>query len=50
MDGEQEEEEEVEEEGEGGLSVRRVIFDTLMNSFKRFSKYWLMRAGRGDAI
>lgn len=31
----------------GGLFVRGVIFDTLMNSFKRFSKYGLMRAGRG---
>lgn len=41
--------EEEEEEG-GGLFVRGVIFDTLMNSFKRFSKYGLMRAGRGAAI
>lgn len=32
---------------EGGLFVRGVIFNTLMNSFKRFSKYGLMRAGRG---
>lgn len=44
-------EEEENEGGEGvGFSVRRVIFDTLMNSFKRFWKYWLMREGRGDAI
>lgn len=35
------------EREKGGLFVRGVIFDTLMNSFKRFSKYGLMRAGRG---
>lgn len=34
-------------EGARVLFVRGVIFDTLMNSFKRFSKYGLMRAGRG---
>jgi len=33
--------------GGGGLFLGGGIFDTLMNSFKWFSKYGLMRAGRG---